>query len=985
MAISVPDMSSCQSISPDQKVAVTTHNGVDSAWKSPEKKFAGLYNPGATCYMNSLLQTLFMTPEFRLKLYSFQYDRQAHGTAANCIPYQLQLLFARLQQTHLNYVETTDLIQSFQWDAADTFIQHDAQEFCRILLDAVEVSVKTHPGLTTMVQDLYAGKLMDYLKCCSCGQESSREDSFLDLALTVRSESDHLYNDSLEKALFSYLTPEVLNGENQVLCEHCGHKADFMKGFKLKSLPYILMLQLKRFDLDISLMQRRKLNDCVSFPQVLNMNVFFRSADQPIRSESPLCSSCDSPDSPVASIQPENIDDRVFDYSLTSVSESIKPDPDGISQRLDAVAVKRLRDRKAVERKETTERLSREYLCEGEHVYELFSVMVHSGSSLGGHYYAYIKCFENYRWYDFDDSRVVEIDEEDVEKAFGGENSLYGTSAYLLMYRKVCSANQIAVDYSAIPEEVAERVEEEGKIIDLDQMLVLTVWYLDHHPSISLLKTCPFEDAKKRILELFSPAYDTDNVRLWLWNHQYSLYIRPIDDAESWKAHIVSSGVGNHFLALEMKQATDTFCPLNSQDIRLVLLYNVYVEPEARPLTSLLSLPKDSFVSDLVYLAEQKTGYQRFSLHKHCCHKIQSDLTDLSVRSLSLSQAKVFDGNMVVAFNKEKEQLFRIHIRYNDPEQDTNTLDKMIILPNNTPIPALRAQIARDLGTEPQKIILRRLRKDGVEVKEGAGVAGEVGQYLFVETGQPASTEQLRVTVDWTEESADEDSRWLVFTEVAKVLIGREEPIAVLKEQIAAILRVQGKDMVAEDLYVRERLGDRLGKVLASTALAKDCIRSERCHLAVQFLPAPAPLHPFILTFRLWSSISYSLSPCKHLVLSTDTTQPELLRMLSRHLFLHPKRIHLCRVPSMTSFSRLTLWKMKWTDLYLQMGKVSEYPLFLGEAGGLVVVKDSAESPRMPTDEEMRLYSWKPLPRIVDVARPKERSVKITVKTDKSC
>lgn len=936
--------------------------------------------------MNSLLQTLFMTPEFRLKLYSFRYDRQVHGASANCIPYQLQLLFARLQQTHLSFVETTDLIQSFQWDAADTFIQHDAQEFCRILLDAVEESVKSDPGLATMVQDLYGGKLVDYLKCCGCGQESSREDSFLDLALTVRSESDNLYNDSLEKALSTYLTPELLEGENQVLCDHCGHKADFRKGFKLKSLPYVLMLQLKRFDLDISLMQRRKLNDSVSFPQVLNMNVFFRSADEAVRSESPRCSSCDSPDSPIASLLPADLDDRSFLYSPISAAETIRPDPDSAAFRMDAIATKRHRDRKAVERKEKTERLAREYLQEGEHVYELFSVMVHSGSSLGGHYYAYIKCFENCRWYDFDDSRVVEIDEEDVEKAYGGESTLYGTSAYLLMYRKVCVENQIKVDSAAIPAEVAERVEDEGRTLDLDQILVVTVHFLDQHQSVTMLKTCSFADAKRRILEIshFNSELDFDNTRLWLLNPQYNLYIRPLEDLESWKMHVVSAGGEGHFLALEVKQPKDTFCAFNPQEIRVLLIYNFPVEPETRPCTALLSLSKDSFVSDLVALVSGKTGYSHFSLHRHCCRKLQSDLTDLSLRALSLSQAKVFDGNFLVAFNKEEQQPpARTHIRYNDPEQDTNALDKMLALPLNAPVAELRTLIAKELGAEPGSLILRRHKKEGVEVKDGMGVVGEVGLGIYVEVGQPAGLGQVRVAVDWAEDVEDEDSRWLCFTEVGKLLTGKDETVGQLKGKVATIVRSQGKDVSAEELYVRERLGDRLGKVLGSAALVKDCIRSERCHLAVQQIPAPAPPHPLILTFRLWSPASYSLSPCKHLVLSSYTTQTELLRSLSRVLCIPSRQLQLYRVPNTSSFSRLGLWKVKWTELFLRENKVGEFPLFLGEAGGLAVVKKATDTMRAPTDEETHLYSWKPLPRIVDVARPKERSVKITVKTDK--
>lgn len=40
---------------------------------------------------------------------------------------------------------------------------------------------------------------------------------------------------------------------------------------------------------------------------------------------------------------------------------------------------------------------------DGPYVYELFSIMVHSGSAAGGHYYAYVKSFENGRWYSFND------------------------------------------------------------------------------------------------------------------------------------------------------------------------------------------------------------------------------------------------------------------------------------------------------------------------------------------------------------------------------------------------------------------------------------------------------------------------------------------------------------------------------------------------------------------------------------------------------
>lgn len=42
----------------------------------------------------------------------------------------------------------------------------------------------------------------------------------------------------------------------------------------------------------------------------------------------------------------------------------------------------------------------------GPYIYELFSIMIHSGSASGGHYYAYIKDFQSRLWYCFNDQNV---------------------------------------------------------------------------------------------------------------------------------------------------------------------------------------------------------------------------------------------------------------------------------------------------------------------------------------------------------------------------------------------------------------------------------------------------------------------------------------------------------------------------------------------------------------------------------------------------
>jgi ubiquitin carboxyl-terminal hydrolase 47 len=65
--------------------------------------------------------------------------------------------------------------------------------------------------------------------------------------------------------------------------------------------------------------------------------------------------------------------------------------------------------------------LKEAYRKDGDMIYELYSVMIHSGSAWGGHYYSYIKSFEDGMWYNFDDSTVSRISPKEIESVFGDE------------------------------------------------------------------------------------------------------------------------------------------------------------------------------------------------------------------------------------------------------------------------------------------------------------------------------------------------------------------------------------------------------------------------------------------------------------------------------------------------------------------------------------------------------------------------------------
>ena len=79
-------------------------------------------------------------------------------------------------------------------------------------------------GSANMIKDLYEGIMLAYLRCLHCGNQSIRQEKFLDIQLCVKNLFDKIYNDTLENALDHYFNPEKLEGDNQVFCETCQEK-----------------------------------------------------------------------------------------------------------------------------------------------------------------------------------------------------------------------------------------------------------------------------------------------------------------------------------------------------------------------------------------------------------------------------------------------------------------------------------------------------------------------------------------------------------------------------------------------------------------------------------------------------------------------------------------------------------------------------------------------------------------------------------------
>ncbi|XP_019508369.1 PREDICTED: ubiquitin carboxyl-terminal hydrolase 47 [Hipposideros armiger] len=409
-----------------------------------ETGYVGLVNQAMTCYLNSLLQTLFMTPEFRNALYKWEFEESEEDPVTS-IPYQLQRLFVLLQTSKKRAIETTDVTRSFGWDSSEAWQQHDVQELCRVMFDALEQKWK-QTEQADLINELYQGKLKDYVRCLECGYEGWRIDTYLDIPLVIRPYGSSQAFASVEEALHAFIQPEILDGPNQYFCERCKKKCDARKGLRFLHFPYLLTLQLKRFDFDYTTMHRIKLNDRMTFPEELDMSTFIDVEDE----KSPQTESCT--DSGAENEGSCHSDQMSNDFS----------NDDGVDEGI------------CLESNSGTEKISKPGLEKNSLIYELFSVMVHSGSAAGGHYYACIKSFSDEQWYSFNDQHVSRITQEDIKKTHGGSSGSRGyyssafassTNAYMLIYRlKDPARNAKFLEVDEYPEHIKNLVQREREL-----------------------------------------------------------------------------------------------------------------------------------------------------------------------------------------------------------------------------------------------------------------------------------------------------------------------------------------------------------------------------------------------------------------------------------------------------------------------------------------------------------------------------------------
>ncbi|EGN95429.1 hypothetical protein SERLA73DRAFT_76534 [Serpula lacrymans var. lacrymans S7.3] len=251
----------------DDPTGVLWHNFVNYDSKK-ETGYVGLKNQGATCYMNSLLQSLFCTRYFRKAVYQIPTEEE-HPTES--VALALQRVFYHLQ-TSDQPVGTTELTKSFGWKSLDSFLQHDVQEFNRVLQDKLESKMKGTKAEGAIAK-LFVGKMKSYIKCVNVDYESSRIEEFNGKSLKSNIQLNVKGMRNLYESFKDYVAVETLEGENKYQAEGFGLQ-DAKKGIIFQSFPPVLHLQLKRFEYDIQRDAMVKINDRHEFPFEIDLGEF---------------------------------------------------------------------------------------------------------------------------------------------------------------------------------------------------------------------------------------------------------------------------------------------------------------------------------------------------------------------------------------------------------------------------------------------------------------------------------------------------------------------------------------------------------------------------------------------------------------------------------------------------------------------------------------------------------------------------------------
>uniref|UniRef100_A0A0X3P9T3 Ubiquitin carboxyl-terminal hydrolase n=1 Tax=Schistocephalus solidus TaxID=70667 RepID=A0A0X3P9T3_SCHSO len=271
--------------------------------------YFGLVNFGNTCYCNSVLQALFFCKPFRNRvlLYRQQTKGQKKETLLSCLADLFYTVTTKKKK--VGQIPPKKFVQRLKRENElfDNYLPQDAHEFLNYLLNEIadillaeqqafeegnankqadsRSVVGENPVQTrdlsadasgdknsgqqqqkrTWIHEIFQGTLTNETRCLNCETVRTKDEDFLDLSVDIKQYT------SITNCLQCFSNTETIQSENKYYCEVCRCKQEAQKRMRVKRLPVLLALHLKRFKFSENANRFIKLSYYVPFPQELRL------------------------------------------------------------------------------------------------------------------------------------------------------------------------------------------------------------------------------------------------------------------------------------------------------------------------------------------------------------------------------------------------------------------------------------------------------------------------------------------------------------------------------------------------------------------------------------------------------------------------------------------------------------------------------------------------------------------------------------------
>ena len=740
--------------------------------------FVGLNNHGNTCYLNSFLQSMFMTPEFRSSVLKFNYNYNTYGPKKDCIPFQIQKLFARLQLKLRSAEETNDLITSFGWTQAQASEQNDIQELYHVLFDAISYTNEKY------INDLFQSILSTNIKCKECNNISSHNELYIDFSLPIK--KGKLVINSLEKSFECFFGIEELIKDNQYKCEKCNKKVDAEKYFEIKSLPKILLIALNRFEYDYNKGLKKKINTPISIPD-----------------------------------------------KITKIGN------------LDNLN------------------------------YDLYGIIIHSGSAMSGHYFSLIKNFEKEKkWYKFDDRCVFEIKDINEYKKIisGNEKNLNDSTAYILLYRNNDGKENIKYDFN-INQDLIEDINleevEYQKYLEQEKermsYLNLRIFHNNKFDYVKIKKYEKLLELKNRIFELYEINKDKNkeniiniekDTRIVIYNSNNNKIINILNPSKDNNTLEELNLTQNHIYHIEIKSPTETFSEFDPDDIIISLikwdesfLTNTNknkkrnksdIEKNAIKLKINKNIQKEEFISKI------KFALNYSEMDNILIHKIQEyGYNNISLITLNdtIDIKKFISDNIIYYIEpdiKQEKEKFRIYfdslmpdikVIFNTPITEEKLkkikritakdykFDKSLEINCKIKLNKLKEEIGKALNINVDNFIMKKNTHNGIEIKN---LEDTIDKYstknltLYIQYGIPRKDGDILLNIHQYNYTINEFHIYPYdIIDLGHMIFDKKNTL----NEVINILKTKNKKLIYNpedkniEFYLREEKNFKIGKI----------------------------------------------------------------------------------------------------------------------------------------------------------------------------